>query len=185
MHTAEHAGSLSLQSDSGALVAVRMKPQLPYPEHACGQVLDAITQILATLSQLSQGLQLWELVQGALDRVDEALLDTLSSSAVEGMQAALLSPSSPTKPPPLKQGPQVCELVMQGERLILKHSGAREQFTEFNTELMVEIACFILSALPAASFSCPATRPCSADWFTCMRDTVTEVMADALEFKES
>ena len=87
-----------------------------------------------------------------LDLVDVELLDTCNSAA-EGMHTALLSPSSPTNPPLPKQGPQVCDVVEHGERLILKQSGARVQLTEFKTVLMVEMARFILSALPAASVS--------------------------------
>ena len=174
---------MSLQSDSCAFVDVRMKLQLPYPEHALGQALDNITQYLEGISHLSQGLQSVELVQATLDCTEEAL-ESCSIDA-EGMHAELLSPSSPTKLPPPKHGQQVCEVVEQGDRLILKQFGASVQLAEFNTELMVEIACFILSALPAALVSCPTTSPCNADWLTCMRDTATSVMADAFELRES
>ena len=181
--SAEHVGSLSLQSDSGELVEVRIKLQLPYPEHSFEQDLGSITQIFKVMSHSSQGLQSLELKQDSLSSTDDEL-ESCSKEA-EGMHTEFASPSSPTKPPLLKQGPHVCEVVEQGERLILKQFGARVQFTEFKTELIVEIACFILSALPAASVSCPATSLFNADWLTCMRDTVTEVIADAFEFKES
>ena len=84
---------------------------------------------------------------------EEEPLGTCCSSTADGMQAVLPSPSLPTKPPSVKQGPQVFAVVEQGKRFSLKQFDAREQLTEFRTELMVEMACFILSALPAASVS--------------------------------
>ena len=60
---AEQVGSLSLQSDSGKLVEVRIKLQLPDPEHSFAQALEEITQVFDDMSHSSQGLHSLELRQ--------------------------------------------------------------------------------------------------------------------------
>ena len=135
---------------------LRTKLQLPSPEHPFVQDFDDITQDLEIGSQCSQELQTADVVQEIRPpvwSVEEPSGSCSCSSDADGMQRALLSPSSPTKPPSVKQGPQVAAVVKQGERFNSAQFGAREQLAAFRTELNVETTCFTLFELPVAAVS--------------------------------
>ena len=59
------------------------------------------------------------------------------------------------------------------------------QFTLFNTPLIVEMACLILSTFPVLPESWLLTSRASCDWLTWSLVTWTEVNTDVLESRES
>ena len=119
-------------------------------------------------------------------------LEVLQKSAVgkaltdaKRIQAELLSPFSPTKAPPGRQGPQVCAVEEHDCLLSVEQLGAALQLTLLSTALTVEITCFNRAALPLAIASWLEINDCKEDWLVCSGFTITLATAGALLPSES
>jgi hypothetical protein len=75
--------------------------------------------------------------------------------------------------------------LLQPSLFRLAQWGAPEQFTLFNTELSVEIACFVPSASPLLLLNWFATRELNADAFTVILSTATLKYAEVFALYES
>jgi len=66
--------------------------------------------------------------------------DEYNRRAEEETQGMLLSPLTPNKPNPFRQGPQVFSVSKQDCRLIDTQSGALEQSTVFSTDTTTDMS---------------------------------------------